>query len=238
MFRTIIWFIYFWWTAAIANPRLKKAQQLKENGDLQAFGELVEAETRKWSLGLIRKARVHVQVEGLENVPKDETVLFVSNHQGNFDIPILIGCIPKYKGFIAKVELEKIPIITNWMRQLQCVFMDRSNPRQSVKSIIEGANLLKQGHSMVVFPEGTRSADGAMGDFKAGALKLATRAKVNIVPVTISGSYKIMEKGSLIVHPQDVRLTIHPLFETADYTDKDTQALAQDVEAIIQSALK
>lgn len=237
MFRTIIWFIYFWWTAAFANPKLKKAAKLKENGELQAYGELVESATRNWSLGLLRKARVQVQVKGLENIPQDETVLFVSNHQGNFDIPILIGCIPKYKGFIAKVELEKIPIITTWMRHLHCVFMDRSNPRQSVKSIIEGANLLKAGHSMVVFPEGTRSIDGQMGDFKAGALKLATRAKVNIVPITISGSYKIMEKGSLIVHPQDVELTIHPLFCTESYTDKDTQVLAQDVESVIKRAL-
>ncbi len=237
MLRTIIWFIYFWWTAAIPYPTLKRANRLKEEGKNQEYADLVEACTRKWSLGLLKKAGVTVQVQGLEHVPKNEPVLFVSNHQGNFDIPILIGCIPKYKGFIAKVELEKIPIITTWMRHLQCVFMDRSNSRQSVKSIIEGANLLKSGHSMVVFPEGTRSMDGTMGEFKAGALKLATRAKVNIVPVTISGSGKIMEKGSWLIRPQKVSLTIHPLFSTESYKDKDTQKLAEDVETIIKRAL-
>lgn len=237
MFRTIIWFIYFWWTAATPYPTLKKANRLKAEGREKEYAILVEECTRKWSLGLLKKAHVNVAVEGIENIPENEPVLFVSNHQGNFDIPILIGYIPKYKGFIAKAELEKIPIIATWMRHLQCVFMDRSNPRQSVKAIIEGANLLKSGHAMVVFPEGTRSVDGKMGDFKAGALKLATRAKVNIIPVTISGSYKIMEKGSWIIHPQDVKLVIHPLFETTNYHDKDTQKLADDVEAIIQSAL-
>src|SRR5699024_1808110 len=91
-------------------------------------------------------------------------------------------------GFIAKVELTKFPIVSQWMKEMKCIFMDRSDRRQSLQSIKEGINILKNGHSMVIFPEGTRSKSDAMGEFKAGSMTLATKSGVPIVPITISGS--------------------------------------------------
>ncbi len=99
---------------------------------------------------MVRFTGSTVDVKGLENIP-DRHVLFVSNHQSNFDIPLLMGYVPKFKGFVAKIELEKVPVISWWMKKMNCLFLDRNDMRQSLKVIIQGIGLLKAGHTMVVF---------------------------------------------------------------------------------------
>ena len=136
-------------------------------------------------------------------------MLFVSNHQSNLDFVLLLAKLNKPVGFIAKVELEKIPLLRDWMRVINCLFMDRDDMRQQVKTIVEGINLLKSGKSMVVFPEGTRSKDGKMIDFKAGSFKLATKSKVPIVPVTIDGTFNALEGNGNKLIPGDINLYIH-----------------------------
>ncbi|MGB2991612.1 MAG: lysophospholipid acyltransferase family protein, partial [Paenisporosarcina sp.] len=104
----------------------------------------------------MRRTKSTFKVEGLELIP-EETVLFVSNHEGNFDIPSLIAHIPKPFAFMSKVEVKKLPIIKDWMVAMNCVFIDRTNRRSSMRSITDMVSTLKAGHSMIIFPEGTRS---------------------------------------------------------------------------------
>ena len=119
-----------------------------------------------------------------------------------------MGFIDKPKGFIAKIELSKLPLVHTWMKLIQCVFMDRKDLRQSLKAMDQGIQILKSGQSMVIFPEGTRSKGGPMGEFKKGSLRLAQKTNVPIVPIAISGSYKIMEERVFRITPAEVDVRI------------------------------
>ncbi|WFD12273.1 lysophospholipid acyltransferase family protein [Tepidibacter hydrothermalis] len=238
MLRTIRWFIYFWYSLIALIPDMKKAKKLDEQGDIAKKDQLVSKNASNWAKALVELTDTKVNVIGEDNIPKDEAVLFVSNHQGNFDIPILLGFINKPKAFVAKEELRKMPLLRTWMEYMNCIFLNRSNNRESVKAIKQGIENLKQGYSMVIFPEGTRSKDGKLGEFKPGALKLATKSKVRIVPVTINGSKDIMEKGSFIIKPADVEVIISKPVEIPEGMDKDTKSLAENIKNIIKENLK
>jgi len=236
MIRTLIWFIYFWVSLIISIPFLWYGKLLAKRGDQEKYKNFVQGFASTWAKHLLFIAGTKITVKGRKHLTEDP-VLFVGNHQGNFDIPIMIAYAPIFKGFIAKIELKKIPLIASWMRMLKCVFMDRKDMRQSIKAINEGASNIKEGYSMIVFPEGTRSKDGVMLPFKPGALKLATKTKCTIMPVTINGSKDIMVKGSPWIRPAKVTITIHPAFDVSEYGPKETSRLSDDLKAIIQSAL-
>jgi len=160
MIKAIIWVIYFCGYLLYSLRLRPKAKKLTRQGKIAERDKLVHGEAIKWARNIINFGGIKVTVTGGENVPKDSGVLFVGNHQSNLDIPILIGFINKPKGFIAKVELAKIPILSVWMKYMGCIFLDRKDVRQSLKAINQGAELLKKGHSLVIFPEGTRSKGG------------------------------------------------------------------------------
>lgn len=161
-----------------------------------------------WARFLISMAGINVRVSGLENIPDDGPVLFVSNHQSNFDIPALLGCINKSKGFLAKIELTKFPVIHSWMKKIGCVFIDRSDKRQSLKAIFKCIEVVKSGQSMVIFPEGTRSRGPVMGEFKKGSLRVAEKVQVPIIPVAINGTYKLMEANNNKIKSEDVEIKV------------------------------
>lgn len=238
MIRSIIWYIYFFLSLIMSIPAIFKVKKLEKNGLLQEKKEYVHKYTSGWARGLLKVAGVKVTIYGAENLPKDRTVLFVGNHQGNFDIPIYMSQIDVPKGFIAKTEIKKMAGVRTWMEFMNCVFMDRSNIRKAGEAIIHGIKNLKNGDSMVIFPEGTRSKGDKMADFKAGSFKLATKSKAPIVPITMNGSYKIMEgsKGPWI-RPAEVELYIHPLIETAHLTKEEQDELPKTVQNIIKSKL-
>ena len=187
MIRTIVWFAYFWLSLIGLMPALIKANKMTEKEKL----EFADRKARRWSSQLLKLAGCKVEVTGLEHIPENTAVLYVCNHQSNFDIPLAISHLPKTKGFIAKIELLKMPLVRDWMKHMKCIFMDRSDIRQQVKGISQGVQFLKSGQSMIIFPEGTRSPDGEVKAFKPGGLKLATKSGVPIVPVTIKNSKKL-----------------------------------------------
>ena len=132
-------------------------------------------------------------VKGLENVPKGRPVLFVSNHRSIFDILILIKVLKEPVGFIAKKELGKTPLYLI-MKGFRCLFLDREDPREGLKTVLTAIGYMKQGQSMAIFPEGTRNkTEGTMLPFHAGSFKIATKAQCPVVPVTIVGSGDILE---------------------------------------------
>ncbi|MEA4826022.1 MAG: lysophospholipid acyltransferase family protein, partial [Clostridium sp.] len=133
----------------------------------------------------------------------------------------------------AKKEMAKIPLISRWMRNIRCVFIDRKNVRESLKAINEGANNLKNGYSMVIFPEGTRSKSHNIGEFKKGSLKMATKAKVPIVPITIDGSYKIFEEHNGWLRKGEIKLTI----EKPIYLEKLSQEEQKNLSEIVKAEI-
>lgn len=237
MFRTIFWFIYFWIYLIAVQPTLLRVNRLTEMGKTTEHDQLTDKTVKKWARSLVNLAGVTVVTTGEENIPSEGSVLFVSNHQGNFDIPILLGYISKPKAFIAKIELQKLPLIRTWMTHIKCIFMDRSDIRQSLKAINQAAAHLKAGYSMVIFPEGTRSKCETLGEFKPGSLKLALKAGVPIVPITIRGSYKIMEGNNNIIKPAHVEIEIFEPILTAELTKKQAAELPERVRKIIEQGL-
>lgn len=236
MLRTIIWFIWFWISLILSLPFLFFAKILDKQNKILKKVKVVHKTTSLWARALIVVSGSKVEVLGEENLPK-EPVLFVSNHQSNFDIPIFISFVDVPKGFIAKIELTKIPFVASWMRAMKCVFMDRKDIRQSIIAINQGAEHLKQGYSMVIFPEGTRSGKKEMGEFKKGSFKLAVKSGVPIVPVAINGSYNIMKKGSLIIRPAKVTVNILNPINVSELSKEEIKALHDKVQKEIRECL-
>ncbi|MBU9710337.1 lysophospholipid acyltransferase family protein [Evansella tamaricis] len=237
MLRTIVWFTYFVGYLIYALPSLGKAKRLKKEGHTEAHHHHVKKITGEWARFLVKKAGGKIHVYGEENIPDNETVLIVCNHQGNFDIPILLGYFNRKISFISKIEVKKLPIIRTWMEHMNCIFMDRKNKRQAVKSIIAGVKLLEQGQDMVIFPEGTRSKGDPIARFKKGSFKLATKSKVTILPVAIDGSYLLMEANNNRICPADVHVRIlEPVRIHQEKSDIDVGQLAEIVQQKIEAS--
>ena len=233
MIRTLIWFLYFGISLVLTLPKLMVAKRLESRGDGISATALAAKTARAWSRQLIWLAGGRIEVIGEENIPEDEAFLVVSNHQSNFDIPILLGYFKLPLAFVAKIELRKMLIVRDWMDYLRCLFMDRDDFRQSVKIINEGSKNLKAGQNYVIFPEGTRSKDGSLGDFKPGSVKMAKKAEVRILPITIDGSIGLMRKGDNIIRPADVRVIIHEPVES----DLESVELMSLVKSTIETGL-
>jgi 1-acyl-sn-glycerol-3-phosphate acyltransferase len=215
-----------------------KIRFLTNKGDLEGRRNYIHKISFNWAKLVLKIAGAKVNIIGFENLPKDKTILFVSNHQSNFDIPLLLGCIDIPKGFIAKKELENWPFISTWMKYINCIFMDRDNLRKSAESIVDGINLLKSGYSMVVFPEGTRSKGKPVDEFKGGSFKLATKSKCLIVPLTINGTYKLLESNKNMIKGANIELIIHQQIDTSKLTKEELETLPETVHSIISSKYK
>lgn len=205
----------------------------REKGDNEKEREYILKATQKWGKNLMDHAKVDLRVTGRENVPEG-AVLFVGNHQSYLDIPVTCAAITnKQFGFIAKKELAKIPKYGEWMLNIRSLFIDRENPRESIRTIEKGISYIRDGFSMVVYPEGTRSKGATPGEFKKGSLKLATKPGVPIVPITISGSYHIFEEKGALKKGQRVDFYIHPPVNTAGISRQEESELNEKIEKII-----
>ena len=235
MLKTINWFTFLWWSLLV--PRFK-LMKLNRQGNIAGRDAYAHSIARRWAQKGLSMNGSSIQVSGIENVPQTGGLLFVANHQSNFDIPILVGHVPRDKGFIAKLELLKVPSFGRWMKYIGCIFIDRNDARQSLNTINEAAERIKAGHSLVIFPEGTRSADGVVGVFKAGSLRLAMKSGVPIVPVSISGSKEIMPKGSSIIKSASVNVIISPPLMHEEFEGMDSRQIAEKVRNIIVSNME
>ena len=133
---------------------------------------------------------------GEDRIPKDQAVLYVPNHQSYFDIVITYSRCPGLTGYVSKDFMEKIPLLSNWMKHLYCLFLDRSDMKAGLKTILTGIDYIKNGISICIFPEGTRNPHPEEGllPFKEGSLKMAEKTGCPIIPIAITGSQDIWEK--------------------------------------------
>lgn len=137
---------------------------------------------------------VKLTVIGEENVPKDQAVLYVPNHQSYFDIILTYARCPGLTGYVAKDSMLKVPLLSHWMKRLYCLFLNRDDIKEGLKVILVGIDQIKNGISMCIFPEGTRNKHPEeMMPFKEGSLKMAEKSGCPIIPVAITNSAEILE---------------------------------------------
>ncbi|MCM3611008.1 1-acyl-sn-glycerol-3-phosphate acyltransferase [Planococcus sp. MERTA32b] len=237
MLNSIRTFSFLFGYLPVAAIKLKSFQKKKANMTVQEYDELIHTEPRKWASGIMKRTKSDISVSGLELLP-DAPVLFVSNHEGNFDIPVILSSIPKPFGFISKKEVKKLPVIPVYMEDMNCVFIDRTDRRSALKSISDTAQKLKEGHSILIFPEGTRSKGQGLGDFKAGFMRIAADAGVPIVPLAIQGTADIMEKNNNKIHPAKVKLQILEPIEPEFIKSLSSKEAVQFVKNKIEQQLK
>lgn len=172
-------------------------------------GRTYALHARLWAqLGLAMNC-VNVTIAGTEHLP-DGPVIFMSNHQSNFDIFALLAAIPRQIHWIAKKELFDIPLFGPSMRRGGYIPLDRGDGRKALQSMDEAAAMIRQGKSVVLFPEGTRTPDGSLLPFKRGGFILARKAAVPVVPVTINGSGRINPAGQIRLYSGNIHITVHP----------------------------
>ena len=183
-----------------------------------------------YSPGIIFLAGASLKVEGEENISSNETYIFLSNHQSFMDIPILFRGIPNRLHFVAKKGIQYVPFIGWYMLAMGMIFIDRRlMGRQAMKSLKKAGALIRRGRSVILFPEGTRSAEGEITPFKKGAFILALEAMVKVVPVALVGTGKLLPRGSGIFHPSALSLAIGKPIDSRKYKN-DRRGLAQEVE--------
>src|SRR5262249_17830873 len=177
---------------------------------------------------------VTVRVDGLDRLDPARSYVFAANHQSIYDIPIVFASLPFQLRIIAKASLRRIPVMVWHLQRTVRVLVDRSRPGSS--TVKKMALLVAEGHSLIVFPEGTRSRDGAVAPFKGGSFVIALDAKLPIVPLTIVGSRHVMRKGELMVRPGSVSLVVHDPIETAGGGRDRARDLAANTRGVVAAA--
>ncbi len=171
---------------------------------------------------------VKITVNGYENIPKDRAVLFVGNHTSLYDIMVTYILMKRPTGYIAKKEMKKIPFLSWWMYFVNCIFLDRKDPREGLKSVLAAADMIKNGISVFLFPEGTRSKDGKLHEFRDGSMKIATKSQCPVVPVGITGTANVFEKHFPKV--KSAKVTVN--FGEPIYTENMTRAEQKNLSHI------
>lgn len=176
-------------------------------------------------------------VLGLNNVPKNEAVLYAANHRGFADIPIAYITLPTPTGFVAKKQMTKVPLFSWWMKNLKCLLLDRDNMRESLKTILQGVEYMKQGHSIFIMPEGTRNQSDELLTFKEGSLKMAEKTGCAIIPVAISNTDAVFERQQPWVKKAHVIIHYGKPIYPNDLPKEERKALGVKVRGIIEKML-
>jgi 1-acyl-sn-glycerol-3-phosphate acyltransferase len=186
-----------------------------------------------WARMLLKLTHIRVRVAGLENVLMNRPQIFMVNHQSDFDILIVLAHIPGQFRWIVKKELFKIPVFGKAMKSAGYIEIDRQNHERAMKSLEEAAQKIREGKSVVTFPEGTRSKDGKIKPFKQGIFHLAIRAGVPIVPISIIGAHEIMPKRSLKIRPGEITMIIDRAVDVSGYTIETRSELIERIRGTI-----
>ncbi|MSM39287.1 MAG: 1-acylglycerol-3-phosphate O-acyltransferase [Geobacter sp.] len=203
-----------------------------------ASGRAYHFHARLWSRISLRMAGARIETYGQELIPRGEPVIFMSNHQSNFDILALYQAIPERFSWIAKEELFNIPVFGHSMRRAGYIPLDRSDGRRSLRSMVAAAEHIRSGHSVVIFPEGTRTNDGDLLPFKMGGFLLTEKARVPIVPVTINGSGRINPAKEIRLKPGTISISFAEPISVQAQTGRKRDDLAEQVKAAINANLE
>ncbi len=200
-------------------------------------GNIPHLVARLWGKIQLGTAGAKLRIQGLKNFDHKKSYIVVSNHQSAFDIFALLGYLPIQFRWTAKAELFRIPFLGWSMSRIGYVPIERDSPKKAYRSMLQAAEKVKKGMSVMIFPEGTRSPDGNLQPFKKGLFLIALKSQAPILPIAIRGTAKILQKGDWRSHPGIVDLIISPPIETAGNPSKKEGELSELVRDALQKHL-
>lgn len=194
---------------------------------------------RVWAPVLLWAGGARLEVHGQHHVDPSRPTLYISNHQSTIDIPALFVAIPVNLRFVAKKQLQYVPLLGWYMLLAGYIFVDRGNRAKAIQSLERAAERIRRGVSLIMYAEGTRSPDGRILPFKKGPFALALKAGVAVCPVTIEGSGRLMPKNSWRITPGPIKVKIGAPIDASKYGPDDRERLIHDVrQVIIQQSLE
>jgi 1-acyl-sn-glycerol-3-phosphate acyltransferase len=197
------------------------------------YSKIIYIIAKIWTNSILFAAGVKLHVEGIEKIDPKKSYIFIGNHQSHFDVLSLFSVLPLTVRFMAKKELFKIPVFGWSLYASGTIRIDRSNRERAISSMNNALNRIKRGVSVVVFPEGTRSEEGIIREFKKGGFVLAIKGEIPVVPVSISGSRFILPKNTIRIRPGNIKLVISDPINTKDYGYQQREKLSRNVRDII-----
>lgn len=192
-----------------------------------------------WSSLLLFLSGIKVKAEGKEKISEQRSCIFISNHSSHFDIPVLLSSLSNMVSLVYKEELEKIPVFGYALAKSPHISINRTHPKKAIESINNAVKYLESGASVLIFPEGTRSRDGKMGEFKRGAFMVASRSGKPIVPVSVSGTFPLLPNNEFNILGGKVTVKIHDVID--DYSidsPADEKMLMNKIKNIIENGIK
>ena len=210
---------------------------------LQKISVPAKNKTIYWVIRLFMKgltiiSGAKITYKGLENISKDEAALYIGNHSSYFDIMFTYSIIPGNLGYIAKKELEKVPIISWAMKLSHSLFLDRDNIKQGLAIILKAIEYIKQGASLFIFPEGTRSKDGKIADFKEGSFKIAMKSGCKIIPVALSNTAEVFENHIPWIKKANVIIEFLPPIDPKSLDKEEQKHIGKKVHDMIEEAVE
>ena len=226
-------------TAKKYNDHIPEFRRLRESGDVDAERELIFKASGEWAEATSKKLNVRYEIEGEENIPESDPIMVYANHQGLADILAIYYLFRNHFqiGFISKDEWRKLPPLANAIEYTRSVFLVREDPREALRVIGSASELLANGFSLAIFPEGTRSKQHEMASFKPGSFKFAEKGNVPILPITLDGSYKMFEETGSFKPGQTIKIKVHPLVHIEKMDRHQQKEAAVEIENIIKKGL-
>ena len=235
-FKKIAFAFFMMYTIYALRVHRKKIDLAREAKNYEEEQKEILATTIKWGSMVFNHYGITIDVGGESELPQGP-VLFVSNHEGYGDImAFMVAIQTKQFGFVAKEELGKIPVFGKWILRIRSIVISRGDSRETIKTFKLGEEMIKQGFSLVIFPEGTRAKDKGMAPFNKGSLKMALKTKIPIVPVTIKGTWKLFEEKG---YPSsgNVKFYIHKAVPTEGLTKEEESRLSEGIEKTVRDKL-
>jgi 1-acyl-sn-glycerol-3-phosphate acyltransferase len=221
-----------WQTLRISVPTIWESLR----GTLTA--EASDQRLDQWSKAIVARAHIQLSVEGLPHATPGESFVLMSNHQSLYDIPVLYQALGRRIRMVAKRELFRVPVWGRAMQRAGFIALDRDNRERSRETLLASASFLHEGTSIWIAPEGTRSKDGRLGEFRKGGFHLALQSGCRILPITVVGTAAVLPaKGAHITDGCEVRVVVHAPVEPQSYGEERRDELVQVVRSAIQSAL-